>query len=83
MESGSYAVANRGCGVDPPLALLPRKVGEREKATSRLDVGKAAGWDSLESLKTAYQQAGEATMLQVVLEAGEWFIGRKIHLSSP
>ena len=34
-------------------------------------VAKAGGWNSLESLKTAYQQEDEATMLQVVLEAGE------------
>jgi len=36
-----------------------------------VDVAKAGGWNGLESLKTAYQQADEATMLKVVLEAGE------------
>jgi hypothetical protein len=36
-----------------------------------MDVAIAGGWNSLASLKTAYQQADEATMLQVVLEAGE------------
>jgi len=36
-----------------------------------VDVAKAGGWNSLESLKTAYQQADQETMFQVVLETGE------------
>ncbi len=36
-----------------------------------VDVAAAGGWKDTESLKTAYQQADEATMLEVVLGAGE------------
>jgi hypothetical protein len=35
------------------------------------DVAAAGGWKETTSLKRAYQQADEATMLRVVLEAGE------------
>ena len=53
-----------------------RHVYRRKWASERehlpdMDVAIAGGWNSLASLKTAYQQADEATMLQVVLEAGE------------
>jgi hypothetical protein len=36
-----------------------------------VDVAAAGGWAELSSLKKAYQQADEATMLKVVLDAGE------------
>ena len=35
------------------------------------DVAAAGGWKNTVSLKAAYQQADEATMLKVVPEAGE------------
>ena len=48
-----------------------RKWASESKHLPDVDVAKAGGWNSLESLKTAYQQADEGTMLQVVLEAGK------------
>lgn len=36
-----------------------------------VDVAEAGGWKTIETLKTAYQQADPETMLRVVLEAGE------------
>jgi len=36
-----------------------------------VDVAAAGGWAELTSLKTAYQQADDATMLRVVLGGGE------------
>jgi hypothetical protein len=64
------------------LAELPKQEGglwhpyRRKWATERkhlpdVDVAAAGGWAELESLRTAYQQADEATMLRVVLEPGE------------
>lgn len=48
-----------------------RKWASERKHLPDVDVAKAGGWNSLESLRTAYQQADEATMLRVVMEAGE------------
>jgi hypothetical protein len=36
-----------------------------------VDVAAAGGWRTVETLKSAYQQADADTMLRVVLEAGE------------
>jgi hypothetical protein len=36
-----------------------------------VDVAAAGGWNTVQTLKTAYQQADAETMLRVVLEAGE------------
>jgi hypothetical protein len=48
-----------------------RKWATERKHIPDVDVAKAGGWQTLECLKTAYQQADQGTMLQVVLEAGE------------
>jgi integrase len=64
------------------LAQVPRLKGgqwhpyRRKWATERkhlpdVDVAAAGGWAELDSLKRAYQQADDATMLKVVLEGGE------------
>jgi len=64
------------------LAELPRLVGgqfhsyRRNRVTERkhlpdVDVAAAGGWTELSSLKKAYQQADESTMLQVVFQVGE------------
>ena len=36
-----------------------------------MDVAAASGWKTVQTLKSAYQQADAETMLRVVLEAGE------------
>jgi hypothetical protein len=36
-----------------------------------VDVAAAGGWKTVQTLKTAYQQADEETMLAVVLDAKE------------
>jgi hypothetical protein len=36
-----------------------------------VDSGSSGGWKTVQTLKTAYQQADAVTMLRVVLEAGE------------
>ena len=48
-----------------------RKWVTERKHLPDVDVAAAGGWKDTESLKTAYQQADQATMLKVVLEAGE------------
>ena len=48
-----------------------RKWVTERKHMPDVDVAAAGGWKDTESLKTAYQQADEATMLEVVLGAGE------------
>ena len=48
-----------------------RKWVTERKHLPDVDVAAAGGWKDTESLKTAYQQADEATMLEVVLGAGE------------
>jgi hypothetical protein len=64
------------------LAGLPTQKGSlwhayrRKWATERkhlpdVDVAAAGGWASLEALKKSYQHADEATMLKVVMGAGE------------
>jgi integrase len=63
-------------------AKVPKQAGglwhpyRRKWATERkhlpdVDVAAAGGWAELTSLKKAYQQADDATMLRVVLEAGQ------------
>ena len=63
------------------VANLPKQKGglwhpyRRKWATERkhfpdVDVAAAGGWAELTSLKRAYQQADDATMLRVVLEPG-------------
>ncbi len=47
-------------------------MGHREKAPAPdADVAAAGGWKELESLPQCYQQADEATMLEVVLSGGK------------
>ncbi|MCH7475136.1 MAG: hypothetical protein IIA27_10720 [Gemmatimonadetes bacterium] len=64
------------------LAKLPKQPGllwhayRRKWATERkhlpdADVAAAGGWKELESLRQCYQQADEATMLEVVLSGGK------------
>ena len=48
-----------------------RKWATERKHIPDVDVAAAGGWVELESLKKAYQQADEATMLKVVLSSGE------------
>ena len=48
-----------------------RKWATERKHMPDVDVAAAGGWAELTSLKKAYQQADEATMLKVVLEGGE------------
>ena len=48
-----------------------RKWATERKHLPDVDVAAAGGWKGTESLKTAYQQADEATILRVVLEAAE------------
>ena len=50
---------------------LSTQMGHREEASPDVDVAAAGGWKDTVSLKTAYQQADDETMLRVVLEAGE------------
>ncbi len=61
--------------LDPHREGLSNAQGrKRARARERLpevDVAKADGCHSPESLESAYQHADEATMLQVDLEAGE------------
>jgi hypothetical protein len=48
-----------------------RKWATERKHLPDTDVAAAGGWKNTVSLKTAYQQADQETMLQVVLGAGE------------
>lgn len=48
-----------------------RKWATERKHLPDVDVMEAGGWKSLAALKSAYQQPDEATMLEVVLGAGE------------
>jgi len=48
-----------------------RKWATERKHLPDVDVAEAGGWKTVETLKTAYQQADAETMLRVVLEAGE------------
>jgi hypothetical protein len=48
-----------------------RKWATERKHLPAADVAAAGGWGSVETLQRAYQHADEATMLRVVLEAGE------------
>ena len=48
-----------------------RKWATERKHLPDVDVAAAGGWKSLQALKASYQQADPATMLSVVLGAGE------------
>lgn len=48
-----------------------RKWATERKHLPDVDVAAAGGWKELHSLKTAYQQADQETMLRVILDAGE------------
>jgi integrase len=48
-----------------------RKWATERKHLPDVDVAAAGGWKTVQTLKTAYQQADAETMLRVVLEAGE------------
>ncbi len=48
-----------------------RKWATERKHHPGVDVGEAGGWKTVQTLKTAYQQADAETILRVVLEAGE------------
>ena len=48
-----------------------RKWATERKHLSAADVARAGGWSSVETLQRCYQQPDEATMLRVVLGAGE------------
>ena len=75
MESPGESPCERLAKLEPHEGSLwhayRRKWASERKHLPDVDVAKAGGWNSLESLKTAYQQADEGTMLQVVLEAGK------------
>jgi hypothetical protein len=53
------------------LACVPRKWATERKHLPAADVAAAGGWGSVETLQRAYQHADQATMLRVLLEAGE------------
>jgi hypothetical protein len=67
--------AEKGAGLETQQGTLwhayRRKWPTEGKHLPDVEVAKAGGWASLESLKTAYQQADRGTMLQIVLERGE------------
>jgi hypothetical protein len=76
-EVGSRALRPLG-GVTRPLGWFRRtwETSGTGRASGRkhlpeVEVAKAGGWNSLGSLRTAYQQADEITMLRVVMGAGE------------
>lgn len=48
-----------------------RKWATERKHLPDVDVAAAGGWQSLEALKQSYRQADDATMLQLVVGAGE------------
>jgi hypothetical protein len=48
-----------------------RKWATERKHLPDVDVAAAGGWKTVQTLKTAYQQADAETMLRVVLEGGE------------
>jgi integrase len=48
-----------------------RKWATERKHLPDVDVAAAGGWKTVQTLKTAYQQADAETMLRVVLEAGQ------------
>ena len=48
-----------------------RKWATERKHHPDVDVAEAGGWKTVETLKSAYQQADAETILRVVLEAGE------------
>ena len=48
-----------------------RKWATERKHLPDADVAAAGGWKELESLRQCYQQADEATMLEVVLSGGQ------------
>ena len=77
-----YERASDWLRVAEDLADLPKQGGSlwhayrRKWATERkrfpdVDVAAAGGWKEISSLKRCYQQTDEATMLEVVLGAGE------------
>ncbi len=59
--------AERPC---KPLSPPPPSATER-KHLPDVDVAAAGGWTETSSLKRCYQQADEATMLEVVLSGGQ------------
>ena len=67
--------AERLAGLEPQQGSLwhayRRKWATERKHLPDVDVAAAGGWKGTESLKTAYQQADDATILRVVLGAGE------------
>jgi integrase len=67
--------AERLAGLKPQERSLwhayRRKWATERKGMPDADVAAAGGWKNTMSLKTAYQQADDETILRVVLEAGE------------
>ena len=67
--------AERLAGVVPQEGSLGhayrRKWATERKHLPDVDVAAAGGWMNTVSLKTAYQQADDETILKVVLEAAE------------
>ncbi len=51
-----------------PGFLLSRKWATERKHLPDVDAAEAGGWKTVETLKTAYQQAYPETILRVVLE---------------
>jgi hypothetical protein len=62
-------------GLEPPKGSLwhayRRNWATERKHLPDVDVAAAGGWKTVQTLKSAYQQADAETMLRVVLEAGE------------
>ena len=67
--------AEKLAGLQPQQGSLwhayRRKWATERKHLPDVDVAEAGGWKTVQTLKTAYQQADAETMLRVVLEAGE------------
>ena len=67
--------AERLAGLEPQRGSLwhayRRKWATERKHHPDVDVAAAGGWKTVQTLKTAYQQADEETMLRVVLDARE------------
>ena len=65
----------RMAGLEPQKGSLwhayRRKWATERKHLPVQDVAKAGGWNSHSVVQDIYQQAGDATMLEVVLGAGE------------
>ncbi len=71
VAKGSGETRRAGPSERKSLARYRRKWATERKHLPDVDVAAAGGWKELESLRQCYQQADEATMLEVVLSGGK------------